>query len=72
MTDTTTLPSRSEVPLEQTWDLASVFANPTGLGGCLQSADRDVARPYPPTRGTWVKARRCCWNSSSFTRKPAH
>jgi oligoendopeptidase F len=28
MTDTTTLPSRSEVPLEQIWDLASVFAAP--------------------------------------------
>ncbi len=28
MTDTTTLPSRSEVPLEQTWDLASIFPTP--------------------------------------------
>jgi oligoendopeptidase F len=28
MTATTILPSRSEVPLEQTWDLASVFATP--------------------------------------------
>jgi oligoendopeptidase F len=28
MTDTTALPSRSEVPLDQTWDLASVFATP--------------------------------------------
>jgi oligoendopeptidase F len=28
MTDTTSLPSRSEVPLEQTWDLASIFATP--------------------------------------------
>jgi oligoendopeptidase F len=28
MYQTTTLPSRSEVPLEQTWDLASIFATP--------------------------------------------
>ena len=28
MTSTTTLPSRSEVPLEQTWDLASIFPTP--------------------------------------------
>jgi len=28
MTNTTTLPSRSEVPLEQTWDLASIFPTP--------------------------------------------
>ena len=28
MTNKTTLPSRSDVPLEQTWDLASVFATP--------------------------------------------
>ena len=28
MTNTTTLPSRSEVPLEQTWDLASIFPAP--------------------------------------------
>ncbi len=28
MTDTTSLPPRSEVPLEQTWDLASVFPTP--------------------------------------------
>jgi oligoendopeptidase F len=28
MTATTSLPSRSEVPLEQTWELASVFATP--------------------------------------------
>jgi oligoendopeptidase F len=28
MTDTTTLLSRSDVPLEQTWDLASIFATP--------------------------------------------
>ncbi len=28
MTDTNTLPSRSEVPLEQTWDLSSVFSTP--------------------------------------------
>jgi oligoendopeptidase F len=28
MTNTTTLPSRSEVPLEQTWDLASIFPMP--------------------------------------------
>jgi len=28
MTDTTSLPSRSDVPLEQTWELASVFATP--------------------------------------------
>jgi oligoendopeptidase F len=28
MTETSTLPSRSEVPLDQTWDLASVFATP--------------------------------------------
>ena len=28
MTDTHTLPSRSEVPLEQTWDLASIFHTP--------------------------------------------
>jgi oligoendopeptidase F len=28
MTNTTTLPTRSEVPPEQTWDLASVFATP--------------------------------------------
>jgi oligoendopeptidase F len=29
MPNTTTLPSRSEVPLEQTWDLASIFPTPT-------------------------------------------
>jgi oligoendopeptidase F len=29
MSNTTTLPSRSEVPLEQTWDLASVFQTPS-------------------------------------------
>jgi oligoendopeptidase F len=28
MSNTTTLPSRSEVPLEQTWDLASIFPTP--------------------------------------------
>ncbi len=28
MTDTTSLPRRSEVPLEQTWDLASIFPTP--------------------------------------------
>lgn len=28
MTQTTTLPSRSEVPVEQTWDLASIFPTP--------------------------------------------
>jgi oligoendopeptidase F len=28
MSDTTTLPSRSEIPLEQTWDLASIFPTP--------------------------------------------
>jgi oligoendopeptidase F len=28
MTDTTMLPLRSEVPLEQTWDLASIFTTP--------------------------------------------
>jgi len=28
MNNTTTLPSRSEVPLEQTWDLASIFLTP--------------------------------------------
>ena len=28
MTDTTILPTRSEVPLEQTWDLSSVFSTP--------------------------------------------
>ena len=28
MNQTTTLPSRSEVQLEQTWDLASIFATP--------------------------------------------
>ncbi len=28
MTDTTSLPLRSEVPIEQTWDLASVFPTP--------------------------------------------
>jgi oligoendopeptidase F len=29
MTNTTTLPTRSQIPLEQTWDLASVFPTPT-------------------------------------------
>ncbi len=29
MTDTITLPSRSEVPVEQTWDLSSIFTTPT-------------------------------------------
>ena len=29
MTNTTTLPSRNEVPLEQTWDLASIFPMPS-------------------------------------------
>jgi oligoendopeptidase F len=29
MTNSTTLPSRSEVPLEQTWDLASIFPTPS-------------------------------------------
>lgn len=29
MKETTTLPARSEVPLEQTWDLASVFSTPS-------------------------------------------
>jgi oligoendopeptidase F len=28
MSDTTSLPSRSEVPLEQTWDLSSIFPTP--------------------------------------------
>jgi oligoendopeptidase F len=28
MTNTTSLPPRSEVPLEQTWDLASIFPTP--------------------------------------------
>ncbi len=28
MSETTSLPSRSEVPVEQTWDLASIFATP--------------------------------------------
>ena len=28
MTNPTTLPARSEVPLEQTWDLASIFPTP--------------------------------------------
>ncbi len=29
MTNSTTLPSRSEVPLDQTWDLASIFPAPS-------------------------------------------
>ena len=37
MTNTTTLPTRSQVPLEQTWDLASVFPTPTEWeAACLQ------------------------------------
>ena len=28
MSDTSTLPTRSEVPLEQTWDLASIYPTP--------------------------------------------
>jgi oligoendopeptidase F len=41
MTTTTTLPSRSEVPLEQTWDLASIFATPIEWeAACTQLADR--------------------------------
>src|SRR4030042_5748547 len=33
MSKSTTLPDRSEVPLEQTWDLASVFPTPSGWEG---------------------------------------
>ena len=37
MTNTTTLPSRSEVQLEQTWDLASIFPTPKDWeAGCSQ------------------------------------
>jgi len=37
MTNFTTLPSRSQVPLDQTWDLASVFPTPTDWeAACLQ------------------------------------
>ncbi len=40
MPNTITLPSRSEVPLEQTWDLASVFATPADWeAACIQLAD---------------------------------
>ncbi len=40
MTNATTLPSRSEVPLEQTWDLASVFATPEDWeSACSQLAN---------------------------------
>ncbi len=28
MTNSITLPTRSDIPLEQTWDLASVFPTP--------------------------------------------
>jgi oligoendopeptidase F len=39
MTETTSLPSRSEVPLEQTWDLASIFATPSEWeAACTQLA----------------------------------
>ncbi len=38
-TSTTTLPSRREVPLEQTWDLASIFSTPTDWdAACTQLA----------------------------------
>lgn len=37
MSDTSTLPSRSDVPLEQTWDLASIFPTPADWeAACLQ------------------------------------
>ena len=37
MTNITTLPTRSQVPLEQTWDLTSVFPTPTEWEtACLQ------------------------------------
>jgi oligoendopeptidase F len=40
MTETTTLPPRSEVPLEQTWDLASIFATPKDWeAACIQLTD---------------------------------
>jgi oligoendopeptidase F len=40
MTSSTTLPSRSEVPQEQTWDLASIFPTPAGWeAACTQLAN---------------------------------
>ncbi len=29
-----TLPPRDEIPIEQTWDLASVYPSDERLGGC--------------------------------------
>ncbi|PWB56310.1 MAG: oligoendopeptidase F [Anaerolineales bacterium] len=41
MTDTTSLPLRSQVPVEQTWDLASVFPTPKDWeDACAQLASR--------------------------------
>ena len=52
MTDITTLPLRSEVPVEQTWDLESIYATPGRLGSGVQRADRAAAGagelPRPP------------------------
>lgn len=40
MTQTTTLPLRSQVPIEQTWDLESIFATPTDWeAACQQLQD---------------------------------
>ena len=68
MTDTTSLPSRSEVPLEQTWDLASIFATPKDWeAACNQLTD--MLPDLSAYRATWEKTHRHCSNLSAVSRK---
>jgi oligoendopeptidase F len=42
MTEPTTLPARSEVPLEHTWDLASIFSTPTDWEAACQQLTSQI------------------------------
>ena len=44
MSDTTILPTRSEVPTEQTWDLESVFASPADWETACQSIEEFIPK----------------------------
>jgi len=44
MSETTTLPARSEVPIEETWDLESVFATPADWEAACEDLDAQLPR----------------------------
>ena len=69
---TTTLPPRNEVPVEQTWDLDSIFATPADWEAACQQLHRHCCPRLSAYQGTpEKKARRRCWNTSTCSRRPA-